>query len=190
MMLSSPAFGLTGCRMGRAKRNPSRAVTGNGMLGFASLYPSYFVLQKITSPPQSPPMPSAATSAGCGSLFPARCGWRWRPQTRTLAGVHESWRSMAGKNIAVTTNNYISRSKPRTSLTTVAARFAMIPLSRGSRTGFLASVLFLAVAAGATIVKADEGAEMPAVGGACGGQLESSGAAWHRSQLSTSASLD
>jgi hypothetical protein len=37
MMLSSPAFGLTGCRM-----------------GFASLCPSYFVLQKITSPPQSP----------------------------------------------------------------------------------------------------------------------------------------
>lgn len=40
----------------------------------------------------------------------------------------------------------------------MAARFAMIPVSRGSRTGFLESVLFLAVAAGATIVKTDEGA--------------------------------
>jgi hypothetical protein len=51
----------------------------------------------------------------------------------------------------------ISHVKTQTSLTTVAARFAMIRVSRGSRTKFLASVLFLAVAAGATIVKADEG---------------------------------
>ena len=52
----------------------------------------------------------------------------------------------------------ISHVKTRTSLTTVADRFAMILVSRGSRTEFLASALFLAVAAGATIVKADEGA--------------------------------
>ena len=84
----------------------------------------------------------------------------------------------------------ISHVKTRTSLTTVAARFAMIRVSRGSRTEFLASALFLAVAAGATIVKARGGAETPAVGGACSGQLEPSGAAWHRSQLSTSARLD
>jgi hypothetical protein len=52
----------------------------------------------------------------------------------------------------------ISHVKTRTSLTTVAARFAMILVSRGSRTEFPASALFLAVAAGATFVKADEGA--------------------------------
>ena len=51
----------------------------------------------------------------------------------------------------------ISHVKTQTSLTTVAARFAMIRVSRGSRTEFLASVLFLAVVAGAAIVKADEG---------------------------------
>jgi hypothetical protein len=51
----------------------------------------------------------------------------------------------------------ISHVKTQTSLTTVAARFAMILVSRGSRTKFLASALFLAVAAGATVVKADEG---------------------------------
>jgi len=51
----------------------------------------------------------------------------------------------------------IAHVKTRTSLTTVAARFAMILVSRGSRTEFLASALLLAVAAGATIVKADEG---------------------------------
>jgi hypothetical protein len=86
----------------------------------------------------------------------------------------------------------IAQVKTQTSLTTVAARFAMIRVSRGSRTEFLASVLFLAVAAGATIVKAMRGAEMPAVGNACSGQLEPSGSAWHRSDLqpSTSASLD
>ena len=50
-----------------------------------------------------------------------------------------------------------SHVKTQTSLTTVAVRFAMIPVSRGSRTGFLASVLILAVATGATIVKGDEG---------------------------------
>ena len=33
----------------------------------------------ITSPP-APPILSAATSAGCRSVFPARCGWRWRPR--------------------------------------------------------------------------------------------------------------
>ena len=52
----------------------------------------------------------------------------------------------------------ISHVKTRTSLTTVADRFAMILVSRGSRTEFLASALFLAVATGATIVKADKGA--------------------------------
>jgi hypothetical protein len=51
----------------------------------------------------------------------------------------------------------ISHVKTQTSLTTVAGRFAMILVSRGSRTEFLASALFLAVAAGATVVKADEG---------------------------------
>ena len=51
----------------------------------------------------------------------------------------------------------IAQVKTRTSLTTVAARFAMIRVSRGSRTEFLASVLILAVATGATIVKGDEG---------------------------------
>ena len=65
----------------------------------------------------------------------------------------------------------VSHVKTQISSTTVAARFAMIRVSRGSRTGFLASALFLAVAAGATILKADEGAprrplrEMPAAGG-------------------------
>ena len=51
----------------------------------------------------------------------------------------------------------IAQVKIRISLTTVAARFAMILVSRGSRTGSLEAVLFLAVAAGATILKADEG---------------------------------
>ena len=40
----------------------------------------------------------------------------------------------------------IAQVKIRISLTTVAARFAMILLSRGSRTGLLEAVLFLAVA--------------------------------------------
>src|SRR5437867_3839305 len=86
----------------------------------------------------------------------------------------------------------IAHVKTRTSLTTVAGRFAMIRVSRGSRTRFLASVLFLAVAAGATIVKADEGRRDARCGWACSGQLEPSGAAWHRSdqQPSTSARLD
>ena len=39
----------------------------------------------------------------------------------------------------------IAQVKIRISLTTVAARFAMIPVSRGSRTGLLEAVLFLAV---------------------------------------------
>src|SRR5206468_8685522 len=42
----------------------------------------------------------------------------------------------------------ISHVRTQTSLTTVAGRFAMIRVSRGSRTEFLASVLFLAVAEG------------------------------------------
>src|SRR5215207_7332251 len=84
----------------------------------------------------------------------------------------------------------ISHVKARTSLTTVAARFAMILVSRGSRTRFGASVLFLAVAAGATIVKADEGAlRCPLRAVPAAGSLSQSGSAWHRSQLSTSASL-
>jgi len=51
----------------------------------------------------------------------------------------------------------ISRIKTCTSSTTVADRFAMIRVSRRSENGFLASALFLAVAAGGTIAKADEG---------------------------------
>ena len=69
----------------------------------------------------------------------------------------------------------ISHVKTRTSLTTVAARFAMIPVSRGSRTEFLASVLILTVAAGAAIVKADKGARMSAAGRACSGSLGQGG---------------
>jgi hypothetical protein len=51
----------------------------------------------------------------------------------------------------------VSHVKTQISSTTVAARFAMIRVSPGSRTEFLASALFLAIAAGATIVTADEG---------------------------------
>ena len=35
--------------------------------------------QRLTPSPRSPPAPSAATSAGCRSACPARCGRRWRP---------------------------------------------------------------------------------------------------------------
>jgi hypothetical protein len=63
---------------------------------------------------------------------------------------------MSGKNIAVTTNNYLSHQNPH------FVDHCGRPIRYDSRVpgienGILASALFLAVAAGATIVKADEG---------------------------------
>jgi hypothetical protein len=51
----------------------------------------------------------------------------------------------------------------------------MIPVSRGSGNVILKTALFLAVATGATIVRADEGARMPAAGRACSGSLGKGG---------------
>ena len=73
------------------------------------------------------------------------------------ADIHEFMVKHGGQKYRSDDQIIISHVKTQTSLTTVAARFAMILVSRGSRTEFLASALFLAVAAGATIVKADEG---------------------------------
>src|SRR5215216_6622610 len=59
----------------------------------------------------------------------------------------------------------VSHVRTQTSLTTVAARFAMIRVSRGSRTEFLASALFSRSQQGRRSREPMRGAEMPAVGG-------------------------
>jgi hypothetical protein len=128
---------------------PSRGMTGK-------LSNSVARMSAMTSGADARPtlaVPHLASLMRATNCVPARCG-----ETQThpsgCSGVmvkqgRQKYRSDDRINV--------SHVKTRTSLTTVAARFAMIRVSRGSRTEFLASVLFLAVAAGATIVKADEG---------------------------------
>ena len=85
----------------------------------------------------------------------------------------EAWRAKISQCRPI----MISHVKTRTSLTTVAGRFAMIPVSRGSGNVIPRTALFLvfAVAAGAAIVKADKGARMSAAGRACSGSLGQGG---------------